>query len=190
MIVKETKFQGLFQIELKPILDERGFFMRTYDHDLLEAYGMNREWLQENHSYNKNKGTIRGFHFQFPPFSETKLVRVVSGTIIDFFIDLRKNSQTFGEWGSIELSSSNNIALYIPRGFAHGMCTMEDDSTMVYKVDNTYSPNHEGTIKWNDPTLKISWPSFKNPIISEKDSNSPSFQSFLREHKSLELNNE
>ena len=129
-------------------------------------------------SRNDKKNTIRGLHFQKPPHSETKLIRVIQGKILDVFIDLRKNSTTYGRWDSVELSETNNLCVYIPKGFAHGFCTLTELTTVCYKVDSTYHPKSEGILSWNDPSLKIDWPTC-NPFISEKDNNGADFKSFV-----------
>jgi dTDP-4-dehydrorhamnose 3,5-epimerase len=186
MKIKETGIRGVFEIELEPHEDHRGFFMRTYDDKIFKGYGLHRDWVQENHSYSKNKGTVRGLHFQFPPHAETKLVRVVSGEVFDVVIDLRKGSATFGKWQSFRLSAANKKMLYIPRGFAHGMCALTGEFTMLYKVDNYYTPESEGTIRWNDPDIGIEWP-VKRPVLSEKDAGAPSFKEFIDKYQGLEV---
>ena len=186
MIITKRKIKGVFEIQLKPREDKRGFFMRTYDDKLFKEQGIHRNWVQENHSLSVEKGVIRGLHFQFPPHSETKLVRVVCGKIYDVFVDLRKDSLTFGQWDSIELSSDNKKMIYIPRGLAHGFCTLTKNCKVLYKVDNYYASDNEGIIRWNDQGLKINWP-VDNPIISEKDSNAKSFKEFVEIHGGLEI---
>jgi dTDP-4-dehydrorhamnose 3,5-epimerase len=178
MIIKEAGLRGVFEITLEPYKDHRGFFMRTYDVKIFKGLGLHRDWVQENHSYSKNKGTVRGLHFQFPPHAETKLVRVVSGEVFDVVVDLRKGSATFGKWQSFRLSAANKKTLYIPRGFAHGMCTLTHNLTMLYKMDNYYSPESAGAIKWNDPDIGIDWP-INNPILNERDLQAPSFRDFV-----------
>lgn len=160
--------------------------MRTYDDNIFAEYGIKREWVQENHSRSLQKGIIRGLHFQFPPFSETKLIRAVRGEVLDVFVDLRKGSPTFGLWDSITLSEENHVCAYIPRGFAHGFCTLTDFSEVVYKVDNYYSPKHEGGILWNDKDLEIAWPE-KNPVLSEKDSKNMTFKEFADKYKGIDV---
>lgn len=187
MLIKEGKIKGIFEIQLDPKEDERGFFMRVYDDKIFEEHGIHRNWVHENHSLSKKKGTVRGFHFQFPPNAETKLVRVISGEIFDVFLDLRKGSPTFGRWGSILLSAENKKMLYIPRGFAHGMCSLTDDSVMLYKVDNYYVPKSEGQIKWDDPDLGINWPIEGEAIVSEKDSRAKSLKEFVENYNGLEI---
>jgi len=178
MDVKERKLKGVFEISLTALKDNRGFFMRTFDKSLFQEAGIDREWVQENHSRSEQKGILRGLHFQLPPFSETKLVRCIRGAVLDVFVDLRKDSETFGKWDSIELTEHNHKMILIPRGFAHGFCTLTEVSEVLYKVDNYYSPEHERGLLWNDKELKIEWPVI-NPILSEKDRNNMSFKEFV-----------
>jgi len=187
MLFTERKLKGVYEIQLEPKEDTRGFFMRVYDEEIFRQHGLHRTWVQENHSLSVLKGTVRGFHFQFPPAAETKLVRVISGEIFDVFVDLRKGSPTFGQWDSLTLSAENRKILYIPRGFAHGMCTLRDNSTMLYKVDNYFTPAKEGNIKWDDPDLAVPWPLTSTPVISEKDSTAKSFQEFVKKYGGIEL---
>lgn len=182
----EQKIQGVFSIELSPIEDNRGFFMRAYDVELFKKAGLHRDWVQENHSFSKTKGTLRGLHFQTPPYTETKLVRVIQGAVLDVFVDLREGSQTFGEWGSYELIAERNEWLYLPRGIAHGMCTLTDDMVMQYKVDSPFNPAADSQLKWDDPTLAIKWPIIPS-VISEKDTNAMSFESFLKDIGSIKV---
>lgn len=178
MNIKELEIPGVFIIELNPINDERGFFMRTYDNVLFEKHGLHRQWVQENHSRSEKKGIIRGLHFQIEPYAETKLVRCIRGKIFDVAVDIRKDSPTFGKWIGIELSEENKKMLYIPRGFAHGFCTLTEISEVVYKVDNFYSPENERGIIWNDPDIDIDWP-IKVPILSDKDRTNMTIKEFL-----------
>lgn len=174
----QRKLSGVWEIQLAPIRDERGFFMRAYDTALFEKAGLHRPWAQENHSRSERRGIIRGLHFQFPPFAETKLVRCVRGAVLDVFVDIRPNSSTFGQWDSIELSEANQKMIFIPRGFAHGFCTLTDESEVLYKVDNVYNREHEGGLLWSDTDLGISWPA-EAPILSEKDTRNWTWQEFL-----------
>ena len=186
MLIKERRIKGIFEIQLEPHEDKRGFFMRVYDTQLFEEYKINRNWVQENHSLSVEKGVIRGMHFQFPPHSEAKLIRVINGKIYDVFIDLRKGSPTFRQWDSINLSADNKKMIYIPRGFAHGFCTLTENCEILYKMDNYYAPNSEGNIKWNDVDVGINWP-VSDPIISEKDLKAKSFREFIEKYGGLEL---
>jgi len=178
----EKKLKGAFEINLKPIKDNRGFFMRAFDDKLFKKAGINNKWVQENHSRSGKKGIIRGLHFQLPPFAETKLLRCIRGKVWDVFVDLRKDSETFGQWDAIELSEENKKMVLIPKGFAHGFCTLTDISEVIYKVDNYYSPDHECGLIWNDTDLNINWPIDK-PILSEKDRKNMTFKEFIDKHK-------
>lgn len=184
MKLNEKMIKGVFEIDLEPHMDNRGFFMRTYDDKIFEEYGLKHTWVQESQSFSKNKGILRGFHFQLPPHSETKIVRVASGTIFMVFVDLRKGSPTFGKWDSVILSEENKKMLYTPKGFALGMCTLTDNCTILYKMDNYYSPENQGVIKWNDGDLGINWP-MDDFIISERDSRAQSFKQFVEKHNGL-----
>lgn len=186
MKVKEKKIKGVYEIQLKPIRDERGFFMRTFDNNIFKKLGLEWNWVQENHSRSIKKGILRGLHFQFAPFTETKLVRVIKGKIFDVFLDLREGSDTFGQWDSVILSEDTFNCIYIPKGFAHGFCTLTDLCEVVYKVGNYYSPEKEGGIIWNDKELNIEWPTEK-PILSDKDINNISFREFVEKHNSLNI---
>lgn len=182
MEVKERKLKGVFEITLKPHIDNRGFFMRTFDDKIFKEKGIERNWVQENHSRSEEKGIIRGLHFQLPPFTETKLVRCINGSVLDVFVDLRKDSETFGHWDSIELTAENKKLIFIPRGFAHGFCTLTEISEVVYKVDNYYSQENERGLLWCDKTVGVDWPT-KNPILSKKDENNMTLKQFVNEFK-------
>ena len=186
MIIKKGKIKGIFEINLEPHKDHRGFFMRTYDEKMFRNHGLHESWVQESHSYSKEKNILRGLHFQYPPYAEAKLIRVVTGEIFTVVVDLRKGSPTFGKWESMVLSESNNKMIYISRGFAMGMCTLTDNCTLLYKIDNYYVPESQGAIKWNDSDIGINWP-VKNPIVSERDSKAISFKEFADKHGGLEI---
>lgn len=186
MKIRERKIKGVFEIQLEPRIDERGFFMRTYDDKILGQYNIHKNWVQENQSLSIPKGVIRGLHFQFPPYAETKLIRAVVGEFLDVFVDLRKNSSSLGQWDSIVLSAENKKAIYIPAGFAHGICTLSENVEVVYKVDSYYAPAHEGTLRWNDPDLNIPWP-MADPILSQKDHDAQTLREFIEAHSGLEV---
>ena len=186
MLMKESKLKGVFEIDLESHEDDRGFFMRVYDDKVFMNYGLHQSWVQENHSYSKKKGSIRGLHFQFPPYAETKLVRAVRGEIYMAFVDLRKGLSTFGQWASIILSEDNKKMLYVPKGFALGMCTLTDNGTLLYKMDDYYALGSQGVIKWDDPDIRIDWP-VDNPILSEKDSMAKSLREFVQTYGGLEV---
>ncbi len=175
--ITPLKLAGTFEIKLAPSYDERGYFVRVWDQRLFREYGLTTSWVQENQSLSSRKGLIRGLHFQKPPHAETKLVRVVVGAILDVFVDLRKDSRTYGRWDSIELSAGNHKMVYIPKGFAHGFCTLSDEAVVLYKVDAYYAPELEGGIRWDDEMLEIQWP-VKDPFASAKDAMLPGFRDF------------
>jgi dTDP-4-dehydrorhamnose 3,5-epimerase len=186
MEVAQGKITGIFEISLSSIEDNRGFFMRVYDKYLFSKYNLDRDWVHENHSLSIKKYTVRGLHFQFPPYTQTKLIRCIRGAILDVWVDIRKDSPTFGSWDSQVLSEANKKMIFIPGGFAHGFCTLNHNCEVLYKTDKKYAPNAEGGIIWNDKTLNIDW-STKNPILSEKDSGLPTFKQFIERYGSIDL---
>lgn len=186
MEIKKRRLNGTFDISLKPNFDERGFFMRTFDEKLFLDYGISNIWVQENHSRSEKRGIIRGLHFQLPPFSETKLIRCIKGEIFDVFVDLRLNSNTFGEWDSVVLTEENKKMVLIPKGFAHGFLTLTEISEVVYKVDNYYSKEHENGIVWNDKIINVKWPDIM-PTLSEKDKNNLTITQFLKIYKGIKI---
>ncbi|MBT3297529.1 dTDP-4-dehydrorhamnose 3,5-epimerase [archaeon] len=186
MEFNEKEIKGVYEIQLNPHCDDRGFFMRTYDEKIFKEHNLNREWAQENHSLSKFKHTVRGIHFQFKPDTETKLLRVITGEIFFVVVDLRKNSSTFGKWISVVLSGEKKNLLYIPRGCVPGMCTLTDNCHLAYKVDNYYASNNEAVLKWNDPDIGIYWPTNNPAVISDRDSKGMSFKEFVEKHGGLE----
>ena len=147
--------------------DERGFFLESYKSSDFIANGISCEFLQDNHSLSA-KGVVRGLHFQKPPESQAKLVRVVKGAVYDVAVDIREDSETYLKWVGAELSDTNHSMLYIPEGFAHGFAALSDEVHLMYKCSNEYSPECEAGIRWDDPQIGIKWP-VENAIVSEKD---------------------
>lgn len=168
----ETDFKDLFIVEIKPLEDERGWFSRVYDVNLFRENIPNftNEWKQFNHSFNFKKGTFRGLHFQYPPFQETKLVRCISGKVIDFAVDLRNGSETFLKVFQIELSEENKKMVYLPKGFAHGFFTLEDSSQLLYFSDEFYKPDYDSGVYFQDQAIK-DLIDIKPLVISNKDLN-------------------
>ena len=152
--------------------DNRGWFMESWSKRDMEKAGLFFEFLQDNHSFSAQKGTLRGLHFQKNPFAQAKLVRCARGAIMDVAVDIRRGSPNFGKWTAVELSGENKKQLLIPRGFAHGFLTLTDDVEILYKADQYYSPEADRSVAWNDPAIGINW-SVKTPILSEKDKNAP-----------------
>jgi dTDP-4-dehydrorhamnose 3,5-epimerase len=178
MNIRSLKLPGTFEIELHPKCDERGYFLRAYDEAIFSETGLNTHWVQENEARSVQKDIVRGLHFQKPPYAETKLIRVVKGAILDAFVDLRRSSPTFGQWEMVEISEENHKAVYVPKGFAHGYCTLTDLSVVVYKVDAPYANGAEGGLRWNDSSLAIPWP-VHHPVLSLKDSRWPELRDFV-----------
>ena len=180
MVITESKIEGLFIIEPRVFEDTRGVFYETFNEKIFkEKTGVELSFCQDNESISK-KNVLRGLHFQNPPFAQGKLVRVVSGRVIDIALDIRKSSKTYGQYESIELSAENKKQFWIPPGFAHGFVALEDNSIFNYKCTNYYNPVSEATIQWNDPSLNIDW-QINMPIISEKDQKGIDFTTFVTE---------
>jgi dTDP-4-dehydrorhamnose 3,5-epimerase len=164
----ETKLKDAYIIEVEKNIDERGFFARSWDINEFKKNKINEKIVQCNISFNKKIGTLRGMHFQKKPYQESKLVRCTKGKIYDVIIDLRKESDTFKKWTSIELSENNFKMLYVPKGFAHGFQTLEDNTEVFYQMSEFYKPKYSSGYRWDDNIFKIKWP-ITPPIISDKD---------------------
>jgi dTDP-4-dehydrorhamnose 3,5-epimerase len=163
-------------IKARKFGDARGFFSETYNKKAFAEAGIALDFVQDNHSRSLAAGTIRGLHYQTAPFAQDKLVRVVTGRILDVAVDIRKASPTFGQWVAAEISADEWNQILVPVGFAHAICTLEPDTQIIYKVTNFYSPQHDFGIRWNDPDLKIDWPFAENEVeLSEKDRKQPLF---------------
>jgi dTDP-4-dehydrorhamnose 3,5-epimerase len=174
MIFTETKLTGAFMIDIEPHEDERGFFARSWCEDEFAQHGLNPRLVQCNLSFNKQRGTLRGMHFQVAPFAEAKLVRCTMGAIYDVIIDLRSDSTTFRQWISVELTAENRSAVYIPEGFAHGFQTLVDNTEVFYQMSEFYHPESARGVQWDDPAFGAAW-AISHPILSKKDSAYPSF---------------
>ncbi len=174
MDISRLSIDGPLLIVPSRIADARGTFSETFRADLFEAAGGQANFVQDNHSYSRLRGTIRGLHFQRAPRAQGKLVRVIRGAVFDVAVDVRRGSPTFGKHEALELSAQNGRQLWIPPGFLHGFCTLEDDVEVVYKVTDYYSPAHDAGVRWNDPRLNIDWPvSSEEVSLSEKDRIAP-----------------
>jgi dTDP-4-dehydrorhamnose 3,5-epimerase len=172
MQIIQTKIPDVLLIETQAFGDHRGFFMESYNSQKFAQNGIEVAFVQDNHSLSVEAGVIRGLHYQLNPKAQTKLVRVAAGAIYDVVVDIRKSSPTFGQWEGFILSSSNKRQLLVPKGFAHGFCTLVPNTEVLYKVDEYYSPAHDRGVLWNDSSLNIDWPTLK-PILSDKDQKHP-----------------
>ena len=178
MQIEQTGLEGLLVLTPKVFEDERGFFLESYNETVFTRLGLTVHFVQDNHARSEQAGVLRGLHFQRPPFAQSKLVWVTRGAVYDVAVDMRADSSTYGQWFSCRLDERNRKRLFVPHGFAHGYMTLEPGTEFQYKVDNFYSPEHDGGIRWNDPDLYISWPD-QQPILSAKDTVLPFLRDFV-----------
>lgn len=176
MIFTETAIPGVHAIEPERLRDERGFFARTWCEREFAAHGLDPGLRQCNISFNPRRGTLRGMHYQAPPFAEAKLVRCTRGAILDVALDLRPGSATFQRHVAVELTGENRRMLYIPEGVAHGFQTLEDDTEVFYQMSQFYSPDHGRGVRWDDPAFGIDWPPAEHRILSDRDRSYPDFR--------------
>ena len=181
MQVIATRLPEVMILEPKVFGDERGFFMESYNRARFnELTGMSFEFVQDNHSRSA-RGVLRGMHYQLPPHTQGKLVRVVSGKVFDVAVDMRRTSPRFGQHVGVELSAENRRQLWVPPGFAHGFLVLSESADFLYKTTEYYAPGHEGAVIWNDPTLAIEWPTLGLEVrVSEKDMRAPAFAEAAR----------
>lgn len=179
----KTAIADVFVIEPKVFGDHRGWFEESWSGRVFEEMGLHYDFVQDNHSFSAKKGTLRGLHFQHGEYSQAKLVRCTRGAILDVVVDLRSESPTYKQWVSAELSAENHRELIVPRGFAHGFITLTDDVEFLYRVDNYYAPEHEASIRYDDPEIGVDWrlaPGEK-PVLAAKDEAAP----FLKDYGKL-----
>jgi dTDP-4-dehydrorhamnose 3,5-epimerase len=171
----KTPIPDLLIFEPKIIEDERGYFFESYNQQVFEEAGIQARFVQDNQS-RSTYGVLRGLHYQLPPFAQAKLVRVIEGEVLDVAVDIRTDSPTYGQWYSVVLSAANKRQLFVPRGFAHGYVVLSPTAEFFYKCDNFYAKAHEGSIRYDDPTLNIDWQiDLGKAILSEKDKYHPAF---------------
>ena len=175
---KHLAIPDVILIEPKVFPDERGFFMESYKYSEFAAFGIEKHFVQDNHS-RSTRGVLRGLHYQKAPKAQGKLVRVVVGEIFDVGVDIRKDSPTYGKWVGEVLSAENKRMLYIPAGFAHGFCVLSKEAEVLYKTTEEYAPEYDAGIIWNDPDIGINWP-IERPILSKKDAALPMLRETLR----------
>jgi len=176
MIITETKLKDCFIIEPERFMDDRGFFGRAWSEAEFDAHGIRIHFIEAMMSFNRNKNTLRGMHYQGHPDEQDKLVRCTRGVIYDVAIDLRPDSPTYKQWLGLELSQENRIMLFIPGGFAHGFQTLSGDSEVYYEVTKPYAPANSFGIRWNDPTFNIKWPHAEERIMLPRDREYPDFK--------------
>jgi len=174
MELLKTALPGVLVLRPERFADERGFFSETFRHSWMQEAGLPTSWVQDNHSLSAAPGTVRGLHFQVPPRAQDKLVRVTRGSVLDVAVDLRRGSATFGRHVAVTLSAANWQQLLVPQGFAHGFCTLEPETEVLYKVSDYYSPEHDCGLLWSDPALGIEWPVAEEAaLVSERDRRHP-----------------
>ncbi|MFC7067086.1 dTDP-4-dehydrorhamnose 3,5-epimerase [Brucella rhizosphaerae] len=174
MQVRPLGLDGVVEFTPRKLGDERGFFSETYKAEELSKAGIHLQFVQDNHSHSAIKGVLRGLHYQLPPFAQDKLVRVIRGAILDVVVDIRKSSSTFGKWLAQEVSTERWNQIFVPKGFAHGFITLVENTEVVYKVTNYYSPEHDRSIRFDDPAIGIEWPIPSSGVqLSDKDQQAP-----------------
>jgi dTDP-4-dehydrorhamnose 3,5-epimerase len=177
--MRQTCLPGVFEITPRRFADSRGHFSETYNADTLAQNGITTQFVQDNQSYSRDIGTVRGLHFQAPPSAQAKLVRVLQGVIWDVAVDVRKGSPAFGQWVGVELSDDTGNQIFIPEGFLHGFVTRTSDCMVAYKCSATYAPTTEGSVRFDDPDLAIDWGiDVQDAVLSDKDAAAPSFADF------------
>ncbi|MHA7579449.1 dTDP-4-dehydrorhamnose 3,5-epimerase [Paenibacillus vandeheii] len=169
------KLNDAFLLDPVVLGDTRGFFMESYNEQIMQTLGIRYNFVQDNQSLSVETGVLRGLHYQLNPKAQTKLIRVLSGAIYDVILDIRRNSPTFGQWIGVILTEHNKRQLLVPKGFAHGFCTLVPNTQVLYKVDEYYSPENDRGILWSDPALGIDWPT-SSPTLSDKDQRHPLLQ--------------
>jgi dTDP-4-dehydrorhamnose 3,5-epimerase len=178
--VKPLELEGVTLFRPKKFVDVRGYFIETFNARTYAEAGVNSAFIQDNQSLSRKAGTIRGLHFQCPPAAQAKLVRVLRGSVFDVVVDLRYASRSYGRWCSATLTGEGGEQLFVPRGFAHGFCTLEPDSEVAYKVDSFYAPSYDAGLRWDDPDLAIPWPVRPaDAVVSERDACLPFFKPFV-----------
>lgn len=174
MEIRSLGLEGVLEIVPKRHGDARGFFMETYNAERFAQAGIKLHFMQDNHSYSAAAGVLRGLHYQLAPRTQDKLLRVIRGRIVDVCVDIRRSSKTFGKWIAHEISAEKGNQILVPRGFAHGFVTLVPDTEVLYKVTDTYSPDHERSIRFDDPAIGIKWPSIAGGFqLSDKDLKAP-----------------
>lgn len=178
MDIEQTSLPGVVTLTPARFGDHRGFFSESWNKERMDAAGLAHDFVQDNHSLSAKAGTVRGLHFQSPPYAQTKLVRCGRGSLFDVAVDIRRGSPTFGHWVGVTLSFENGKQLLIPAGFLHGFVTREADTEIIYKCTDYYAPDCDGAVRFDDPDLGIDWGLAQDPHLSDKDAAAPLFRDF------------
>ena len=173
MQIEQTRLSGLLILTPRRFGDARGWFVETWNATRMFEAGLDLPWVQDNHSLSAAPGTLRGLHYQSPPRAQDKLVRCSRGIILDVAVDIRAGSPTYGQWVGVELTPENGRQLLVPKGFLHGFVTRAPDTEVQYKCTDTYSPDHDGVVRWDDPDIGIDWGLTTPPVLSAKDETAP-----------------
>ncbi len=177
--IVRTAIPAVIRLEPRRFQDARGFFTETWNRARMAAAGLNVDFVQDNHSYSAEAGTVRGLHYQSPPMAQAKLVRVARGAIRDVAVDVRRGSPTYGRWVAEELSAANGYQLFVPEGFLHGFVTLTPDTDVIYKVNAPYAPECDGAVRFDDPDLAVDWGIGPGKaVLSDKDAAAPVFRDF------------
>ncbi len=177
--VQTTRLPGVLILTPKRFGDARGFFSEVYNRKAMAAHGVDLEFVQDNHSLSRDRGVVRGLHFQAPPHAQDKLVRVGAGRVYDVAVDVRRGSPTYGSWVGVELSAEAGNQIFIPKGFLHGFATLEPESELLYKCTDVYAPECDGAVRFDDADIGIEWPvEAASAILSEKDAGAQAFADF------------
>ncbi len=175
MQVEETEISGVVLLTPRRFSDDRGYFSEVWNRRVLADHGIDMDFVQDNHSLSHRKGTVRGLHYQSPPYAQAKLVRCGVGAVWDVAVDVRAGSETFGKWVGAELSADNGRQILVPAGFLHGFVTLSEEAEVIYKCSDFYAPEADGSVLWNSPALNIAWPIEGEAQLSAKDAGAPDF---------------
>ena len=176
MEIVQTAISDVVKLVPRRFADQRGFFTETWNAARMRDAGLDFAFVQDNHSFSSDRGTVRGLHYQAPPMAQSKLVRAARGAVLDVAVDVRAGSPTYGQWVAEELNADKGEQLLVPRGFLHGFITLTNDVDVIYKVDSHYSPEHDGAVRFDDPDLGIDWGTLSDQaILSDKDAAAPAF---------------
>ena len=179
MDVEKTALDGVFILTPKRFGDDRGFFSEVWSRPAMARHGLDIDFVQDNHSFSAEVGTVRGLHYQAPPHAQDKLVRCGAGSVLDVAVDIRKNSPTYGKWVAVELSAENGKQLFVPKGFLHGFSTLQPNSELLYKCSDIYAPDCDGSVHWASKSLAIDWQvDSSNAVLSDKDAIAVDFADF------------